>query len=163
MQRTRYSVEGAPLVDYPFDLGASAGMQYLPADVPLTAAFVRQFGADALNGVPYAFEATLFLDVATSGTVLIQAGITGGSPEIRLMQISNAGAGTLGSASSGAGNQSVTSASLSITGVRSIVVSGSALKTTADGRLFIDLMNGTAVATLKAGSTFKAYRCGFGG
>ena len=156
MQRTGFRVVSLAK-DYLFGIAAAGVVQYLAADVALTGSLVRQFAADAEQGVGYDFECLALLNVTGAGIVTTNVGITGGSPVMRQVQIAQTTA-TVSEQRSvvGTGAQSIASSSLS-TGTRSILVRGSALKTTASGILFIDFSTGGPV-TLLAGSTYRAFR-----
>lgn len=153
------SIFYAGVVQSPYENGiAAAGdVQYLLADVALTGSNVRQFSFPALIGVPYMFEACLFLDVSGAGTLTTNVGITGGSPVIRHTQLAQTTATALEQRSSfGTGAQQIVSSSLG-TGNKTVLVRGSALKMTAGGVLFLDVATG-GTANLLAGSTFRVFR-----
>lgn len=149
MQRPAFRVGSN---DYDFlDLAA-----YFAADLALTASLVRMFGKAAKMGVPYDFEAKLFLNVVSAGTVTVNVGITGGSPTMRVQAIASSGAIPSITTNAGTGAVAVTTASFGTTGNNSILVNGSAYKTTADGTLFLDLSTPGNIVLL-AGSTFKLW------
>lgn len=158
MQRERFTLDGSAVgIDYLFGIGAAGDVQYLPADVLLTASLVRQFAFAAEQSVPYHMECVAYLSVAVTGTVTTNFGITGGAAETRLTQTANVGPGSLGATASGAGAQTLTTTSYSSGAVRSLVAFGSVLKATAGGILFIDFSTAGTI-TLLAGSTFKVFR-----
>jgi hypothetical protein len=141
---------------YTHGVAAAGTVKYLPADVVLTGSLVQQFANAVDISIGYDFESQLYLNVTGAGIVTAVAGVTTGTPVMRLSQLTQttATASELRSAS-GTGDQTIASSSVS-TGTRLMIVRGSALPTAA-GTLFLNLSTAGTV-TLLAGSTFRVFR-----
>lgn len=136
----------------PANAPSEQSIQYLNADVALTAGLVQQFSTQAEPGVRYDVEALLYVNLSGAGIVTTSVGVAGSSPPIQASQLAEASAATALKSASGAGDQTIASGSIA-TGIHSIVLRAG-LVATAAGTLFLSMSTGGA-GSLLIGSTFR--------
>lgn len=142
---------------YEHGIAAAGEVQYQRATVALTGSLVSRFAFNTLPDGRYEYDALLFLDLSVGGIVTTRASISGGTPDMQMMQQAQISA-TVVEVKANAGTSTVTIASSSLnSGFRSVVVRGSAYKASAAGVLSLDVSIG-GTGSLFTGSTMRVWR-----